>query len=471
MGRTILLDHNSVNNARIKYLTDFKNSIPFEIGLLVGQICPDKDYVYALVPSPSQDPDQKMTLANMDDSWISDHAKLTSGMLAGGLELNGIYIMCLTDQYNKMENRLGQLLSNMYKKMRYPQDLDLSDERAILHIDAKTRKLTGKHFNMKDRVFTGRIAAVKFNPLIQSENAVNVHKFTTFFPLDLTIDISNNERNDTLSTHVEKAVEKLILSLNENLLSIDGTIVESSDPDAKPMDQLLMKFLGKTKVHQVEFYKKLQNKQTGATFTDSSSAGHVTLHGTIHSITFVHAKEPLSTALKLIQRDIYNSVVTRIRLVIQDQATNPLTKSVDVTEKTGHIQLPKRVYLPLFGANDEQTSTLAHSQMASDYLFEDETKEDSLSRWEEMFSLKAVSEEEKKTESVETIPIREKPKKVEKVVEREKKITPSRTIDTTTDGPSDRHPIPKNAGNRLTLPLIIVAVLFLILAFFVQSTE
>eukprot|EP00794_Sanderia_malayensis_P016284 gene16283-17922_t len=137
MGRTIIAEE----NVR-KQIDNLFGKHKWQIGLIVGQITTTKDFIVHLAKSPSPVEDEaeveigeednhkplkqtdakknsssKLSLTDeIDEQWITEHARQVNRMLPGGLNVIGVFVFCSPEIASNAQTKLRQCVFGVHKQ-------------------------------------------------------------------------------------------------------------------------------------------------------------------------------------------------------------------------------------------------------------------------------------------------------------------------------------------------------------------
>merc|ERR1711993_173360 len=155
-------------------------NVQWQIGLIIGQFTMQKDFIIHLArtPDPVEDeaeiescqgnekipPKQEakkikkqQMLSSTDDineKWISEHARQVNRMLPGGIHIIGIYIFSTPDLLDKNQAKLRQCICLVHKvteQNKIIRNLMPHNNRILLHICASSRKVTCRTMDVADQ--------------------------------------------------------------------------------------------------------------------------------------------------------------------------------------------------------------------------------------------------------------------------------------------------------------------------------
>jgi len=222
-------------------------------------------------------------------------------------------------------------------------------------------------------------------------------------------------------------------------------IINVTEPTA-PLDKIL-----NTKVVQLEL---LQSPLLLTENINRLSTGSGRFSGTITSKSYIHQKEEIEKSIFITKQDLIKSLKARYDLFYQDlksqaeeNGENPLS-SKNIMEKDAVWILPKRIYL------------LSDSVILNDYLFFNETIEESKDRLSSLFTnIKSIDH---KTENF--------PEKDNmKTFTSSTKNSPSISTSTTTIASNNKSsPSEQTQGNQNWLYFILAIIIVFVAIYFVK---
>lgn len=338
MGRKVFIEE----NAFAQYNQKLQSTSFSEVGILIGQMSSARDLVFGLVPTPAQNMEQtetkSMSLQDIDEQWVFEHAKQLENLLSGGLFIIGLFIIAPTEALKNKDAQIQQMVFNVSKA----QNSKIQPNESIyLHVCSRTKKLTCKSYDIsKGSSSSAWPADVKIQAFMDT-----VHYFHGEFTFD--VDISLN--NKSLGDQIQQKLAIIETQITSSLISIDGKMLpQEAQPDFQDTIEKVLKVSAKkvtSNDHFVQFWTQLSKTSQNEQFKASS---FVKLEGVATSLSAISVKEDAGVAIKMIKADMINSIQHRFHLLFEElqqgSEGNPFQQSQFPSNDTLWI-LPKRVYI------------------------------------------------------------------------------------------------------------------------------
>ncbi|CAH1392153.1 unnamed protein product [Nezara viridula] len=378
MGRTVLADEKLIEN-----LCDISKSGGFVPGLIVGQcaIPNQKDYIVHLpiTPSPGQNQDELIgdgnpavesyeKLLDIDESAISEHARVVTRMLSGGMWVLGFFIVGPGDLFSD-KNSLVKLraiankIHNCTKGNDYMNGKDPTNQKMILHFCSISKKYTCKTIEMDNLNSSIRPVDWKFKPYTTSWLQIDSVLDFDWLPPFFVDHVGTKKKLLECLNKFKEHLDGLIYVINGNfcepdqlLNTIEKSIKENNCDDNEEDNHFNLMFF--------EFMEppKDDNVEDALVIEKTSE---LRFNGILASRTFVHEKATAEDAVKAVKDDFVRSLASRLEMhwqtVEEPEANN---------EKSKYFlrSPPRRI---LFKPEDSEIAF-------SEYLFEGESEDEAL---------------------------------------------------------------------------------------------
>ncbi|KAK2143606.1 hypothetical protein LSH36_826g00020 [Paralvinella palmiformis] len=333
MGRTLIAEESLENN-----MSSLFNKDKWVIGVIIGQITEQRDYILHLATTPKMehdDPDgfkvtKEETLDTVDESWIVTHAKQVTRMLPGGLDILGIFASA-------------------------PPDV-------MKNIQAKLRQSAARPADWKYQRFADKM-----------------HRLETKLSVNCFIPVSNTSLSQSLQKQILHGIKPFCNKIQNSIATIDNQIAVG--------DEMLVPVQSGTGKKG----RKHQEEQTGKNFQVQlfevmnpikkedlgppqlvKCGAKLSINGTVICVAFVHSKATKAEAIKALKVDVLRSLVSRCQLLCEDFLQTEEEQDTKVLYET-----PLRVFAPL----GDSTVQLC------DYMFPDETNNDVVDRFKELLNV------------------------------------------------------------------------------------
>ncbi|EDO43376.1 predicted protein [Nematostella vectensis] len=337
MGKSVIAEE-SVSD----YVASLYGARKWQIGLIIGQLTAQRDYIVHLVRTPEQTNEEQneekrlKSITDVDDNWAIEHAHQVSRMLTGGLEVLGLFVFGPPDMLTKAQGKLRQLVYMIYKKTSIKVDAffhaqEAISSRVILQICSQTKKITCKTLDASDPKATVQPAELKYQAFTSKWTTLRTQIF-----IDTKFLIPAKLGKATLHTQLVESLSTTLHGISNGICTIDGKIL--------PMEQQLV----------------ISEKQ-----------GKASHHATNKS------DEPLAVEIFVemaLKRDAVRSMLSRCEVLCEDILD--AQQQENKASLDGTWACPKRVFTPLKGP-----------VCVCDYMFQDETTQDSFDRLSELMDV------------------------------------------------------------------------------------
>lgn len=397
MGRSVYADENTE-----AYLQELIKRKQWYVGLILGQLASQKDYVLKLArtPEPAEDevceelqiegiegentsPKKKRpkpkSLEVADELWVATHAKQVTRMLPGGLDVIGLFTVAPAQMLKDSQAKLRQLMFAVQKAVTknmpvYPSD-SIAD-RILLQVDSLSSKVLCSSLDVSSSKSALRPAEWRY-----SGTPTRWLRVESTVAVDVTFPVPPDGRQQNLLKKMQNAVSPFCKDIWDSTTLIDGqvrppgellaTVPESKKGKGKEREtpaqdafsvDFLMPLLG---VEEIPDPKVSEVKEL------------VSVRGITVCRAFVNWKATVKEAIEAIKCDVVRSLCARCELLSED------IDLLDEMSEYGRIfDTPVRVFSPV-GSNGAELC---------DYMFQDEKVEEVLDRIKELTDI-AVSAE------------------------------------------------------------------------------
>ena len=391
MGRTLLIEKELEDQVNVLVGPKVQ-----EVGLVIGQLSHTKDYAIHLAKCPdpvddevevevsSSDDDALVEKNNrkkilvktgkssvdseVDPKWIVEHARQVNRMLTGGMSVLGVYMISTQEAFGKNQIKLKQCLQVIQKRVENYKSLRTSlvhNEKYLLHICAASRKFSCRTIDTKDEQATLKPVEFRIQRFLDNWRCV-----TTCIDINVQCYVPLCQEVSRTEQKIVYACQKEIDSIWNSHASIGYKIIEE--------DELLdaNKSKGKTVPGDeidICLFKETSMDTNKVYVENDSVISQVKFVGSILAKAFLHPKATYGEAIKALKVDIIRSLLTRIELLCEEAEVNNLCH---VDEWS--LMSPARVFGPFKNYN----------LCFCDYIFKDESEEDSIGRFTELLNLK-----------------------------------------------------------------------------------
>ena len=401
MGRTIFADERITEQVEGFYKIDHSF-----VGLIVGNLSSQKSYAVHLARTPSagqnqtdvvsaeSDSDKTSTrrskvsqsIENIDEHWVSNHAKQVLRMLPGGLDVIGLFAVSPPDGMKVAQPKLRQLLFSVHKSLSKitsaePSNDKISD-RFLLQICPVTRKLLCRTFDVSDHRSVASPADWKVQKVLD-----RWVRLSSAYVLDHSIVVSEQGLSLTLHKQILSNLNNIITNISSAKATVDGRLMNNSDAicgEEKPASSKkksnksdMGNVVGKCKDYRVNLLVQNFDKDAIPEPSVLKCGARMLIRGTVNSLAFVPNKSSVSEAVDAVKTDIIRSLVSRCILLCEDVETTEEDQDPKILYET-----PRRI-----------TATLPNTGvMLCDYMFPEETLADAEERFTELLDV-CVSED------------------------------------------------------------------------------
>lgn len=356
--------------------------IKYETGLLIGQWDEDRAYVISSAPTPGSNDESKWTKDGAD--LILQHAQLLSRMTCGGLHVIGMYIISRSAEIDRLVSK--GCLEDVLRDLPMLEDSNSAINRVLVTCP-QSSKVDAALYSYKGRklVSKPKPGNLKFQRLKE-----RMHCFNTTYQIDLRIPVSSGQK---LSDQLIKGVQPTIKSIEESLANFSGGAGPSNSDWVKQSIEKVyeqQKSGGKknkkdaaadSAFHEVEllsFENTVDFKSSIDSSTDDEVAGVVRVCGVMYGCASIYSKSSCATAVRAVKDDLINSLLSRIRLLAEEEEDEDEGTEFSVPSSSSHVwTLPKRMLL----------SKEPDIPIFCDYLFRHETMTDCQDRVAEILDL------------------------------------------------------------------------------------
>eukprot|EP01119_Soliformovum_irregulare_P024509 TRINITY_DN8796_c0_g1_i1.p1 TRINITY_DN8796_c0_g1~~TRINITY_DN8796_c0_g1_i1.p1 ORF type:complete len:435 (-),score=129.52 TRINITY_DN8796_c0_g1_i1:7-1311(-) len=354
MGRTVVIEESCIPQPS-----------QFEHGVVIGQCTETRDVIVGFIPTPV--PEESFGMKRSDVGWIMSHAREVSRMLPGGIEVLGAYVYGNAEETKKVTSTLWTFTQQSAKQISSNQPIK---ERLIISIDDKTKKLTGKSYEVSASQANSRVADIKTQSALAS-----FHLLTSALSIDVEFSLTGS---DSLIQEIEAGIAPFIQQIEDSTVLFGNTIYSQKDTETPSIEKMLTSKSKKSDIStiSVEFLTKYEPNSS------KKSIGSIQMRGCIEGRAYVHTKESISFAISAIRSDLISSLRSRVRVLgdeyernfaEKNPGSNPLL-SKGTLKISENFVLPRRNFVQF---SDPIT--------ISDYVFPNESEDDSRERITAMF--------------------------------------------------------------------------------------
>ncbi|XP_059175326.1 protein odr-4 homolog [Physella acuta] len=398
MGRSIIADEGVE-----KYIGKLLKENKWFVGVIIGQLTAQRDYVVhiARTPDPVEDEvseengddesgdsiktkkknpalEHPVSMDQLDEKWVSTHAKQVSRMLPGGLSVIGLFAIAPPVMLKNAQSKLKQMLHSVYKQLTRNSVLTIAGEiteRILLQMDTSSKKLTCVTVDAADIKSAMRPAEWKY----QTGDSKWI-KLTSQINLDIPITVPVESKSQSLLKQIQLGLVEFCDTVKRSIVVIGDSIRDPSEP-------LIQEKRGKggkgsntdLKLTQdVAIYLPFLRPETSSDPVTVSSQATINMMGTTIVRAFVSAKATVGDAVEAIKMDVIRSLMARCELLCEEFNVTEGKQGSDVYDP------PVRLFCQLPHCDVQ----------VCDYVFQDEKQEEVRDRIKELLDVEVEDLEE-----------------------------------------------------------------------------
>lgn len=381
MGRTVIIEE-SVED----YISSLYGSHKWQIGLIIGQLSQQRDYIVHLARTPEQvgnsDRDSKPSaIDDIENSWIIEHAHQVSRMLTGGMDVIGVFAFGPMDMLTKSQAKLRQLVFSIQKTVYHkPASYfnDLLHSRILLQICSGTKKITCRTIDVSDQTATPNPAEVKY----QSFASKWLKLETSLSLTNGRFDIPRKLETSGLQKQIMGSVHKTLQSISSALYTVNGELYTDNQPlvSAEKPGRSSQASSKPTQTFKIDIF----SEEPGGTLepVEVETVASLVISGSMRCRAYVHQKATAGEAIQALKYDAIRSFLSRCEVLCEDIMDNQEEKPNYETLSSTWTS-PQRVFAPLGSG----------PITVCDYVFKDETLKESRERIAELLDIDAKEED------------------------------------------------------------------------------
>lgn len=381
MGRTVIIEE-CVEN----YISSLYGIHKWQIGLIIGQLSPQRDYVLHLARTPEQagDSDEDCKPAALDDienNWIVEHAHQVSRMLTGGLDVIGVFAFGPMDMLTKSQAKLRQLVFSIQKTVQHKAASyfdDLIHSRILLQICSGTKKITCRTIDVSDQRATPNPAEVKYQSFSSKWSKLEASLSLTDGCFDVPRKLETSGLNKQIMSSIHKTLQSIssaLCTVNGELYADDQTLVSSEKSGRSSQASSTSTQTFKIDLFTDESCNNMEPKEV-------DTAASIRISGSMCCQAYVHQKATAGEAAQALKYDAIRCFLSRCEVLCEDVMENQEEKPNRETFFSTWTS-PQRVFVPL-GSGPVKVC---------DYVFKDETLKESKERIAELLGIEPKEED------------------------------------------------------------------------------
>ncbi|CAL1547620.1 unnamed protein product [Lymnaea stagnalis] len=402
MGRSIIVDQ-GVEMYVDKLLKENK----WFVGVIIGQLTAQRDYVVHIVrtPDPVEDEvseengdddsgdavksfkknpalERPGSLEQLDEKWVSTHAKQVSRMLPGGLNVIGLFAIAPPVMLKNSQSKLRQMLYSVYKHLNrnivFVTPGEITD-RILLQLDTSTKKFTCVTIDASDLKSATRPAEWKY----QSGESKWV-RLSSQINLDIPITVPVDSKAQSLLKQIQVGLVDFCGSVRRSIIAIEGSIRDPGEPLIVQAEKKGKGGKGGNTAtdtknsYDVTIFLPFLSSESSSDPTSTLSQSTINIMGTTIVRAYVSAKASVSDAVEAIKMDVVRSLMARCELLCEEFNVTEGKQGSEVYDP------PVRLFCQLPRCGLE----------VCDYVFQDEKQEEVRERIKELLDVEVEELEE-----------------------------------------------------------------------------
>ncbi|KAL9987863.1 hypothetical protein ACROYT_G002236 [Oculina patagonica] len=381
MGRTIIIE-DSVGN----YISSLYGTYQWQIGLIIGQLTSQRDYILHLARTPeksgnSDEESEPATIDEVENNWITEHARQVSRMLTGGLDVIGVFAFGPSDMLTKSQAKLRQLVFSIQKIVHHkPASYfdDLMHSRIILQICSATKKITCRTIDVSDQRATPNPAEVKY----QSFTSKWLKLETSLLLSNRHFTVPRKLESSALQNQIMGSIHSMFQNISSALCTVNGELCADEQP-LVPGEKSGKSSHTNTKSTQT-FKIDIFTEEPCGTLepVETQTVASVVMSGSMSCRAYVHQKATVKEAIQALKYDVVRSFLSRCEVLCEDVMESQEEKITNETFSSTWTS-PQRVFAPLGSG----------PITVCDYVFKDETLKESRERMTELLDVDPKEED------------------------------------------------------------------------------
>lgn len=379
------------------YLEKFATSGQWHIGLIIGQMTSQKDYILHMAETPDpvedevSDVEQEVpaskkstvkpgTLEEMNNQWLATHAKQVTRMLPGGLDVIGIFVIAPLQMIDNVQSKIIQMLFAIQKLLLKCQLVTINNStinnRIILQMCPVAKKYTCRIIDVSDIKSLPRQADFKFQNILD-----NWIKLEASIAIDLPISVTKIMQNCSFNKKILAGIEPFCASIWNGMATIGGHL-RKPDESINPFSI----FDGKKSknksretnilhTYTVDLLIPHDNMPLSVIVNECSSS--LWIRGVMSTYAYVYPKATVKEGVQAIKCDVIRSLISRCELLCED---------INVIEEDAATKTVFDTPIRVFGSLPKSILQFC------DYMFQDEELEETISRFKELLDITITEE-------------------------------------------------------------------------------
>ncbi|PVD21934.1 hypothetical protein C0Q70_17737 [Pomacea canaliculata] len=388
MGRSVYADQSTE-----AYLKNLLQKNQWYVGLILGQLTQQRDYVLRLArtPDPAEDEaceeseDSGMqsskelkepsprpaSLSDAEDKWVATHAKQVTRMLPGGLNVIGIFAIAPAKMLKDSQGKLRELAfaaQRAVTKNMPALPADSIGDRIILQVDKISSKILCSSIDVSDLKSTMRPAEWKYQSF-----PTRWIRLDACISIDQSFSVPAETKHMPLLKEIQQAISPFCKDIWRSTAMVNGEIRDFHElligEDAKKKGK------GRDADHcpresfKVDFMMPLSGSDNILDPKVIEAKELVSVRGIIVCRAFVNRKSSVQDGLEAIKTDVVRNLCARCELLCED-----IEVVGELTETRQLFDAPVRVFAPVAESGVD----------LCDYMFQDEKTEEVLERIKEL---------------------------------------------------------------------------------------
>ncbi|GFR78798.1 Odr-4-like protein [Elysia marginata] len=417
MGRSLIAEEHVE-----KYIEKLLKENKWYTGVIIGQLTAQKDYVVhmARTPDPVEDEVSEenvdedtgdaaaltkkskavrpASLEELDEKWVSTHAKQVTRMLPGGLNVVGLFVIAPPAMLKSSQAKLRQMLFSVHKTLSRNTGIISAGEitdRILVQIDMATKRMTCSTVNVADV----KSALTPAEWKVQTGGGQRWVGLTSQVSIDIPVAVPSSSKSVTLLKQIQSGLSDFARNVSKSIVTIDGVLRQESEPLITSVEKKAKGGKGKgggssdsTVVSKsVNFYLPFTSAESHSAPEISESQASISMAGAVVVRAYVTARATVGDAIQAMRADLLRSLLARCELLCEEfDVVEPGKQGSEVYDP------PVRLFCRLHategggGAKKGAAANAGEGVEVCDYVFQDEKKEEVRQRIQELLDVEEV---------------------------------------------------------------------------------
>ncbi|XP_067937454.1 protein odr-4 homolog [Watersipora subatra] len=348
------------------------NASSWHVGLLVGCVTEQRDYIVHFANTPIEKEDRPEKLSDLSDVLVTSHAGELLRMLPGGLCICGI--AAIGSNLSSSNSKLQQLMTATYKTLcksdKYGTQTNCWQ---LILVDSLSHKISSRSLLVDDYKNTLSPSEVRFQSL--SSGWVIAE---TKLAVDRNFYICRKQENEHFEEQLLGGLSPYLQLISDSFCLCNGCVV--SDDEQFGAESIKGKKFSHQNLSPTRVVVDLLGRaQTCSNSSCDEQMSSLRLKGTVSSIAFLRAPATAAQLSQAIKADLQRSLVTRCQLLCEDMLQVGSEKHSSDDQIV--YETPPRVYI---------THTSLPAISFSDHMFKGEKVEDCTERAQQILGINSI---------------------------------------------------------------------------------